>query len=110
MGQQAPEIERLIKRLRKSIRLDRVILFGSRARGDWLYDSDVDLVLVSPDFEGVHFTKRAESVLRLWDGKTRPEPICLTPEEYRKQKERVTVVGEAAKHGVTVYPTRKRTA
>ncbi len=110
MGQQVPEIERLIKRLTKNIRLDRAVLFGSRARGDWLYDSDVDLLLVSPDFEGVHFTKRAESVLRLWDGKTRPEPICLTPEEYQEQKERITVVREAARHGFTVYPTRKRNA
>ncbi len=104
MGQKLPEIERLIKRLKKNIRLDRVILFGSRSRGDWLQDSDVDLLLVSPDFKGIHFTKRAESILRLWDGKTRPEPICLTPEEYQERKEKITVVREAARHGVTVYP------
>lgn len=104
MGQKLPEIERLIKRLKKNIRLDRVILFGSRSRGDWLQDSDVDLLLVSPDFKGVHFTKRAESILRLWDGKTRPEPICLTPEEYQERKEKITIVREAARHGVTVYP------
>lgn len=104
MGQKLPEIERLIKRLKKNIRLERVILFGSRSRGNWLQDSDVDLLLVSPDFKGVHFTKRAESILRLWDGKTRPEPICLTPEEYQERKEKITVVREAARHGITVYP------
>jgi predicted nucleotidyltransferase len=33
--------------------LTEVIVFGSRARGDHRPESDVDVLLVSPDFEGL---------------------------------------------------------
>ncbi|MEK6607820.1 MAG: HEPN domain-containing protein [Myxococcota bacterium] len=32
-------------------RLERVALFGSRARGDWHEESDADLLVLTPDFE-----------------------------------------------------------
>jgi predicted nucleotidyltransferase len=35
-----------------------MILFGSRARDDWLYTSDVDLILVSENFQSMNFLQR----------------------------------------------------
>jgi len=43
----------------------RVILFGSRARGEAPKHSDVDLIVVSSVFKGMHFTDRASYVLRI---------------------------------------------
>lgn len=31
---------------------ERVVLFGSQARGDYTEESGVDILIVSPDFEG----------------------------------------------------------
>lgn len=104
MGQKLPGLSRLIASLKRDLRLDRAILFGSRARADWLMDSDVDLVIVSPDFEGKFFTDRAEEVLRLWKGNVSLHPICLTPDEFEERKQRITVVREASRKGVIVYP------
>ncbi len=36
--------------LREHIRLDRIVLFGSYARGEATAESDLDLIVVSPDF------------------------------------------------------------
>lgn len=40
-----------------------VYLFGSRARGDYRPDSDVDLLILLPDsYEGMDFVKRNEEI------------------------------------------------
>ena len=38
----------LLKNLVKELNDVEVYLFGSYARGDWIEDSDIDLVVVSP--------------------------------------------------------------
>lgn len=45
-------IARFIKALKKHIRVERVILFGSYASGAPRPWSDIDLVVISPDFHG----------------------------------------------------------
>lgn len=53
MGDQAAELERIVSAfvaaLRQKVRLERVLLFGSHARGEATADSDVDLLVISPD-------------------------------------------------------------
>jgi predicted nucleotidyltransferase len=45
-------VGRFVAELRKRIRVQRVILFGSYAGGSPRPWSDIDLAVVSPDFEG----------------------------------------------------------
>ncbi len=45
-------VEAFIAELKKHIRVERVILFGSYARGTPRPWSDIDLIVVSPDFHG----------------------------------------------------------
>lgn len=59
----------LKRRLAQEIRVDRMILFGSRARDDWLLHSDADLMVVSPDFGGLRFADRSTEVLCHWRGR-----------------------------------------
>jgi len=44
---------RFLARLERTIRPERVILFGTRARGDHRGTSDFDLLIVSKSFRGV---------------------------------------------------------
>jgi len=45
-------VSRFIEELERHIRVERVILFGSYARGTPRSWSDIDLAVVSPDFHG----------------------------------------------------------
>ena len=54
MGYTATDLDVLVsefaRALRRTIQVERILLFGSRARGDAGEDSDIDLLVVSPDF------------------------------------------------------------
>lgn len=92
-----------MSKVRARFRIEQAILFGSRARGDELVDSDYDVVLVSPDFEGVFFSQRSASMYDFW--KHWPieiEPLCYTPEEFEIKKKQIGIVSEAVKEGIPV--------
>ena len=93
-----------LARLGRHIQPERVILFGSRARGDYRGTSDYDLLIVAKRFRGVPWVRRAPLVIRLWDLPLDLEPICLTPEEFRRRSKELSIVGEAVREGVTMYP------
>jgi uncharacterized protein len=74
-------------KIKKEYRAERVILFGSHARGDATEDSDVDLLVVAPTKE--RFFERMASVRRLIrdlrDGLA-VSLIVLTPAELEKRR------------------------
>ncbi len=96
------EVARFIERAGPCIRLDRAILFGSRARGDALERSDYDLILVSPDFAGRPFFARSPPLLLLWDSDLELELLCYTPEEYKAKRRGMNGVSVAVEEGVDV--------
>ena len=75
-------------RIKKDYSAERVILFGSYAKGNATEDSDVDLLIVAPTKE--RFFERMASVRRLIrdlrDGLA-VSPIVLTPRELEKRRE-----------------------
>jgi predicted nucleotidyltransferase len=92
-------LKSLKRRLARYIRVDRMILFGSRARGDWLLTSDADLIIVSPDFQGRRFVDRSAEVLRHWRGRVDLEVFCYTPEEVATRGRDIGIVAHALKEG-----------
>lgn len=84
MGGEADSIiERVIEYCRSvdsEFRLKRVVLFGSRSRGDFYPHSDIDLLLVSDEFPDDWFTRQA----KLYFLKLKQiEPIGYTTTEIR---------------------------
>lgn len=45
---------------RRNIRVDRIVVFGSQARGNFQTDSDIDIAIVSKDFEGKDIFEKAD--------------------------------------------------
>mgnify|MGYP001071608602 CR=1 FL=1 len=80
-------IERVIEYCRsvdREFRLKRVVLFGSRSRGDFYPHSDIDLLLVSDEFPDDWFTRQA----KLYFLKLKQiEPIGYTTTEIRRMVE-----------------------
>ncbi len=95
------EIKKLKGRLAPKYKIDTALLFGSRARGDNLLDSDIDLLLVSSDF-GPNFPQRIRDVAREWDHVIPLEPICYTPKEFEEMRKRHGIVRQAAEEGLSV--------
>jgi uncharacterized protein len=62
-----PKLEESVGRLIDVYQPDRVYLFGSRARGDALPDSDYDLLLVVPDDATVERTRSRLAYETLWE-------------------------------------------
>lgn len=91
-----------IPRLKQRYRPQLVLLFGSRARGDALDDSDVDLLVVSESFRDVPFLERATAVLRDVDFPFAVDVLCYTPEEFERKRQELGVVSAAVEEGVTL--------
>ncbi|MCC5785371.1 MAG: nucleotidyltransferase domain-containing protein [Phycisphaerales bacterium] len=101
--QPCTNIDALVKRIAEDFRPDRIILFGSRARGDEREDSDTDLLVVL-EFEGSNYIKAAEIY-----AKARPvfdvDILVHRPEDLRKRLDMGDpIVTEAVNHGLVVHP------
>ncbi len=96
------EIEKFVKRVKEVISVEKVIIFGSRARGDYLADSDVDLIMVSRDFEGVPFYERMDKLILLWESPLDLDVLCYTPEEFKMKQEEICIVKQAVQEGVVI--------
>jgi len=79
-------LKEIADRLRRDYHAERVILFGSYARGEATEDSDVDLLIIAPTKE--RFFERMATVLRLvrdlYNGLAL-SPIVLSPEEVTQR-------------------------
>lgn len=80
--------------------LDRAILFGSSATSDRIEDSDVDLILVSDDFEGVFFPDRTSLVHRHWPYVDSLDVLCYTRSEFEKKRRMLGIVQSAVAEGI----------
>ncbi len=82
---------------------DRVLLFGSWARGEAGPDSDLDLLVVMP-FEGPRHSAVLPLLHELADLPVPKDVVVLTPEEWaRKKTVPGTIAYPAAHEGVTLY-------
>lgn len=79
-----------------------LIFFGSRARGKFHKDSDVDLIVVSKKFRKLNFFKRGKFMYKFWDYDLPVDFLCYTPEEFNKLKKEVSIVSEALREGIEV--------
>ncbi|MCD6247969.1 MAG: nucleotidyltransferase domain-containing protein [Hadesarchaea archaeon] len=65
-------------------------------------DSDIDLIVVSPRYEGKDFFQRVSETYRYWDSNYLVDFLCYTPEEFERLKKQVTIVREAVETGISV--------
>ncbi len=76
-----PTIREMVRRIVESFRPERVILFGSHARGTADADSDVDLLIVMP-FSGPKREKQLQIRLALQGLGVSKDVIVTTPEDF----------------------------
>ncbi|HYN21440.1 MAG TPA: nucleotidyltransferase domain-containing protein [Thermoanaerobaculia bacterium] len=93
----------MVRRIVSRFRPERIILFGSHARGDAGPDSDVDLLVVMP-VEGSRREKAVEIGVALHDIRIPKDILVTTPEAFELRKEIVgTIERPAHRQGRVLY-------
>jgi hypothetical protein len=77
----------------------RVLVFGSRARGDALKDSDLDVLIVAEAFGGIRWLDRPVRVAEDCDIRFGVELLCYTPDEYQRKLGELGIVRTATDEG-----------
>ncbi|MGD0654846.1 MAG: nucleotidyltransferase domain-containing protein [Thermoguttaceae bacterium] len=99
------EIEDLGEQIARGFHPQRVILFGSHARGTAEEYSDVDLLVILP-FEGKSFRKSLE-ILNHLDSRLPIDLLARRPDEVqRRYAEGDPLIREALNHGKILYAQR----
>jgi Nucleotidyltransferase domain. len=96
------ELVRFLKRLKRELGAVEVYIFGSRAYGTPLLESDLDMIVVSEEFGKRDFIENMELLSRMWDGSFTVEMFPYTPEQIEKYAEKKTVISEALKKGIRI--------
>jgi predicted nucleotidyltransferase len=96
-------LEAMVRRIASRFSPEKIILFGSHARGDHRGDSDVDLLIVMR-VEGSRRQKANEIDLALADRSLALDLVVVTPDQFERQKDAIgTIVNEAAREGTVLY-------
>jgi predicted nucleotidyltransferase len=95
----------VLPRLVRAFRPSSVLVFGSRARGDALKDSDLDVLIVAEGFRGIGWLDRPVRVSTECDIRFGVELLCYTPEEYARKREELGIVRTATAEGLELLGT-----
>ena len=96
-------LDEMVRRIVRRFDPDRIVLFGSHARGEAGADSDVDLLVVMP-VSGSQREKAIEVRCALHDVRTPKDIIVVTPEEFERHRNIVgTIVRVALREGKVLY-------
>lgn len=94
-----------IKELKKILEIKKVIIFGSAARGEMRKDSDIDIIILSPDFKTMGFVERVAFLNRNRRGLSREVPMDIlgyTPGEFDKLTKESAILFEAKEEGIVL--------
>ena len=96
------KVEEFLRRVSKKYRLKKAVVFGSSVRGEFGEDSDIDLIVISDEFEGISPLKRPVKLYLEWDLDYPVDFICYTTKEFEELRKRPSLVREALKEGRVV--------
>lgn len=95
-----PEVKQYLKRLKKKLPIEEVILFGSFAKGRARRDSDIDLIILSKKFAHLSDDERLRILYRTSVGfPYNLHAYGFTPEEFYSASP-LTTLGEIKKVGI----------
>jgi len=96
------ELNKFKNNLSVDIPIEKMILFGSMAKGKRSKDSDIDLIVVSQKFKGKKSFNRSVGFYRHWNLDYPVDFLCYTPKEFNKLKKQITIVREALREGIEI--------
>jgi len=102
-----PVIEEIVRAVVDAVAPERIILFGSAARGEIGPDSDVDLLVVEKEssfHKGSRWAESGRIRKALWKFPVPIDVLIFTPEEVDKWKDSTNhVIARCRREGRVVY-------
>ena len=99
------DIQSIIKRVLANIELEKVILFGSRARGDFIEESDYDILIIVKDRLNIKEKMRLTKQLRQKFAKEGIDAdiIIKSKDEIEYYRDKIgSVIKSALEEGVAI--------
>lgn len=99
-------INHYINALQKKINIHGVLLFGSFAWGQPTENSDIDLAIISPDFNKKQFSNRLQWLSRMRDDyscQIAMDVVGYTPKEFSQVENQSIIMAKAKKSGKWIY-------
>jgi len=84
-----------LPRITAEVRPQRVLVFGSRATGTAVPDSDIDVIIVADSFRNIPFFRRMAHILGIARFPKHVDYLCYTPEEFARIRNESSVVSDA---------------
>jgi len=85
----------------KNVKIRKIILFGSYAKGDYNANSDIDVIVLSEDFAPMNYWERidllSEAIYEIFEP---IEAVSFTPNEWEKSD---SFLVDYARDGEVVY-------
>ncbi len=102
------ELEKIAEIIKKEIHPLKIILFGSRARGDYVKESDFDLlVIVSKEANNRLLAQQIYLLLTKNRIKTSVDVIVESQKKFDSKKENPFIMyHQISKEGITIYEAR----
>jgi predicted nucleotidyltransferase len=94
--------KKFLNKIKDKFSIEKLILFGSRARGDNFEESDYDFLIISDEFKKIPFIFRSSNFYDYWNQKEDFEIICYTNEEFNKKKHQQSIVKKAIMEGIEI--------
>jgi len=83
------------------IKPQKILLYGSYATGNYRPDSDIDLVVISEDFEGKSYWQRIDLLSGAIYKVFQPiEAVAMTPQEWESED---SFIADYAKNAEVIY-------
>jgi len=97
------KIDEMVRRIVKRVHPEKIILFGSYARGSATTDSDADILVVMP-VKGSKRKRATDIDLALVGVDLPVDVIVVTPEELEQNRNRIgTIIYPALREGKVLY-------
>lgn len=102
-GQIDAQVNRMLRQFRQvlieeGVEVDRMLLFGSHARGNSHEWSDIDVAVVSPDFGQNYFDERVQLIKLAQRASSSIEPHPLYPRDLKDRWS--TLAAEIRRYGI----------
>ena len=99
-------VEEVVRRIAANFSPDKIVIFGSHARGDQTPDSDLDVLVIMP-VSGSRRQQAAAIEMALVGIDVPTDILVATPEEVERLKNvRGTIIKPALEEGRVVYERR----